>query len=61
MRKNNVNRMTVVEQIIAIMEDTCEYICKDRDRCSGCPMNRLHYLGGENGRNKEVTEEESED
>ena len=28
MRKNNISNMTVVEQIIAIKEDTCLYACK---------------------------------
>ena len=31
MRRNNANRMTVVEQLIEIREEVCEYSCKYRD------------------------------
>ena len=27
MRKNNVERMTIVEQLVLIKEETCEYAC----------------------------------
>lgn len=27
MRKNNVERMTIVEQLIAIKEETCDFAC----------------------------------
>ena len=31
MRKNNFADMTVVEQLIAIRDDVCEYACKYRE------------------------------
>ena len=31
MRKHNKERMTIVEQLIVIKEDTCKYACKYRE------------------------------
>lgn len=58
MRKNNINDMTITEQIVKIREDGCKYACKYREYyeegdevlakvslqgyCHECPLMRLH-------------------
>lgn len=54
MRENNFADMTVVEQLVRIREDVCEYACKYRElgitsKCRECPLGKIHYNGGKNG------------
>lgn len=54
MRMNNFADMTVVEQLVRIREDVCEYACKYREagiksKCQKCPLGKIHYNGGKNG------------
>ena len=31
MRRNNADRMTVVEQVVKIKDDICQYVCKYKE------------------------------
>lgn len=57
MRQNNEARMTVVEHIVKIQGEICEYVCKYKERykteypyakglrecCKDCPVKKLHF------------------
>ena len=57
MRQNNEARMTVVEHIVTIQGEICEYACKYKERykteypyakglrecCEDCPVKKLHF------------------
>lgn len=54
MRRKNFADMTVVEQLVRIREDVCEYACKYREAgetkyCHECPLGKIHYSRGNNG------------
>lgn len=57
MRRNNVLDMTIVEQLVVIRENVCEYACKYREKakkdeilwrvelkryCRDCPLTKIH-------------------